>query len=180
MGARRGQLFWIGIWTLGLLSSAALADPAQDTARAEEAFRAGDLTQTITLLKTAASAGYAPAQARLGEILDVSEFNEEAVTWFRKAADQGNAAGEFDLGRMYALGKGIEKDPKKALYWITLAAEKDYLLAINVLVQSYRKGELGLTADPQQAQLWEAKARTLGKAAAAGEIKKQTEQGQGK
>ncbi|MHB8166523.1 MAG: tetratricopeptide repeat protein [Sulfuricella sp.] len=180
MGAKHSQLFWIGIWMFGLLSSTALADPTQDTARAEDAFRAGDLTQTITLLKTAASAGYAPAQARLGEILDVSEFNEEAVSWFRKAANQGNAAGEFGLGRMYALGKGIEKDPKKALYWITLAAEKNYLLAINVLIQSYRKGELGLTVDPQQAQLWEAKARTLEKAAAAGEIKKQTEQGQGK
>jgi len=180
MDAKHGQLFWIGIWTLGMLSSAALADPAQDTARAEEAFRAGDLTQTIPLFKKAASAGYAPAQARLGEILDVSEFNEEAVTWFRKAADQGNAAGEFGLGRMYALGEGIEKDPKKALYWITLAAEKDYLQAVKLLAQAYRTGQLGLTVDPQQAQLWEAKARTLEKAAAAGEIKKQTEQGQGK
>jgi len=180
MGARHGQLFWIGIWTLGLLSSAALADPAQDTARAEEAFSKGDLTQTIPLLKKAASAGYAPAQARLGEILDVSEFNEEAVTWFRKAADQGNAAGEFGLGRMYALGEGIEKDPKKALYWITLAAEKDYLQAIKLLAQAYRTGQLGLTVDPQQAQLWEAKARTLEKAAVAGQNKKQTEQGQGK
>jgi len=180
MDAKHGQLFWIGIWTFGLLSSAALADPAQDMARAEEAFRAGDLTQTIPLLKKAASAGYAPAQVRLGEILDDSEFNEEAVTWFRKAADQGNAAGEFGLGRMYALGEGIEKDPKKALYWITLAAEKDYLLAINVLVQSYRKGGLGLTVDLQQAQLWEARARTLEKAAAEAKTKKQTEQGQGK
>ena len=180
MGARHGQLFWIGIWTFGLLSSAALADPAQDTAHAEEAFRTGDLTKAIPLFKKAASEGYAPAQARLGEILDVSEFNEEAVTWFRKAADQGNAAGEFGLGRMYALGEGIEKDPKQALYWITLAAEKDYLLAVKLLAQSYRTGELGLTADPKQAQLWEAKAHALEKAAAAGESKKQTEQGQGK
>ncbi|MHB1292721.1 MAG: tetratricopeptide repeat protein [Sulfuricella sp.] len=178
MGARHGQFFWIGIWTL--VSSAALADPAQDTARAEEAFSKGDLTQTIPLLKKAASEGYAPAQVRLGEILDVSEFNEEAVTWFRKAADQGSAAGAFGLGRMYALGEGIEKDPKKALYWIIFAAEKDYLLAVKLLAQAYRTGDLGLTVDPRQAQLWEAKARTLEKSAAAGEIKKQTEQGQGK
>lgn len=180
MDAKHGQLFWIGIWAL--VSSAALADPVQDMARAEKAFRAGDLTQTIPLLKKAANEGYAPAQVRLGEILDVSEFNEEAVTWFRKAADQGNAAGEFGLGRMYALGEGIEKDPKKALYWITLAAEKDYLLAVKLLAQAYRRGELGLTVDPQQAQLWETKARTLEKAAAAAadEIKKQTEQAEGK
>ena len=180
MGARHGQSFWIGVCALGLLSSAALADPAQDTARAEEAFRAGDLTRTIPLFKKAASEGYAPAQARLGEILDIAEFDEEAVTWFRKAADQGNAAGEFGLGRMYATGEGIGKDPKKALYWIKLAAEKDYLLAVKLLAQAYRTGDLGLTANPQQAQLWEAKARTLEKAAAARETKKQTEQRQGK
>lgn len=180
MRTRHGQPFRAGIWVFGLLASVALADPAQDTARAEDAFRVGDLVKAMTLLTRAAEQNYPAAQARLGELLDVAEQNEEAVRWFRKAADQGDAAGEFGLGRMYAAGEGVEKDAGKAVYWIRRAAEKDYLPAVEVLAQAYRTGDLGLPIDAQQSQLWETRGRTLRNGAAAGKTMEKAGQGQGK
>ncbi|MCL5059879.1 MAG: sel1 repeat family protein [Candidatus Thermoplasmatota archaeon] len=180
MDISHGQPFWVGILAFGLLSAVALADPAQDTAHAEEAFRVGDLVKAMALLKQAAEQNYPPAQARLAELLDVAEQNEEAVRWFRKAADQGSAAGEFGLGRMYAAGEGVEKDAGKAVFWIRRAAEKDYLPAVDVMAQAYRIGDLGLAIDIQQSQFWETRSQTLKKDTAAGKTMEKSEQGQGK
>jgi len=41
---------------------------------------------------------------------------------FRKAARAGHAKAQLLLGRMYALGEGVEKSPRKAFYWLTLAS----------------------------------------------------------
>ena len=180
MGTRHGQPCWAAILAFGLLSSVALADPAQDTASAEEAFRVGDLVKAMTLLTRAAEQNYPAAQARLGELLDVAEQNEEAVRWFRKAADQGNAAGEFGLGHMYAAGEGVEKDAGKAAYWVRRAAEKDYPPAVDMLAQAYRMGDLGLSIDIQQSQFWETRGRALKNGAAAGKTMEKAGQGQGK
>ncbi len=178
MNIRLGLSFRAAILALGLLSSVALADPVQDTARAEEAFRVGELEKAMALFRQAADQNYPPAQVRLGELLDVAEQNEEAVRWFRKAADQDDAAGEFHLGSMYATGEGVKKDTGKAVYWIRRAAEKDYLPAIEVLTQAYRIGDFGLSIDIQQSQLWESKARALKNSAGAGKPMKKIEQGQ--
>ena len=34
----------------------------------------------------------------------------EAAKWYRLAADQGYAEAEFNLGQLYAEGRGVEKD----------------------------------------------------------------------
>lgn len=181
MRAWHRKPFWIGIWAFSLpLSSIALADTAQDTARAEEAFRVGDLVKAMAFFKRAAEQGYPAAQVRLGELLDAAELNGEAVNWFRKAAEQGDAAGEFDLGQMYAKGEGVKKNAEKALYWIRRAAEKNYLPAVKLLAQFYRKGELGLAVDIQQSQFWENRERTLRHDAAAEKTPEKTEPGQGR
>ena len=41
--------------------------------------------------------------------------------WFRKAADQGDAAGQFSLGVMYDNGSGVVKDEVKAYKWYLLS-----------------------------------------------------------
>jgi TPR repeat protein len=38
----------------------------------------------------------------------------EAMKWFRKAADQGNALGEANLGSLYARGEGVRQDYAEA------------------------------------------------------------------
>jgi TPR repeat protein len=88
-------------------------------------------------LRRAADLGHAPAQALLGEILDRAEFNEEAVAYFRKAADQGNTDGEFGLGTMLLTGEGVARDPAMAMALFRRAAEKKHPDAIRALAQAH-------------------------------------------
>ena len=41
----------------------------------------------------------------------------EAARWYRKAADQGNAAAQFNVGMMYELGQGVMQDYAEAARW---------------------------------------------------------------
>ena len=40
----------------------------------------------------------------------VAQDDEQAVFWYRKAAEQGNAIAQFNLGKMYENGHGVEQD----------------------------------------------------------------------
>ena len=50
----------------------------------------------------------------------------QAVVWFRKAAEQGDAVAQTNLGFTYAEGKGIAKDEAQAVAWYRKAAEQGY------------------------------------------------------
>ena len=41
----------------------------------------------------------------------------QAVQWYRKAAEQGEADGQFNLGDAYANGTGVKPDPPQAMPW---------------------------------------------------------------
>jgi tetratricopeptide (TPR) repeat protein len=166
---------WIGILSFGFLTSVALADPAKDLELGEAAFNREDLSAAMEFFTKAAKAGYAPAQVRLGELLDISEYNRDAVEWYRKAAEQGDASGEYHLGHMYATGEGVVRSDEKALYWFNLSVAKDYPLALRTLAQAYRKGELGLTIDLDKAKLLDDRAAILDAAEKRAEAKQAAE-----
>jgi uncharacterized protein len=44
------------------------------------------------------------------------------VTWFRKAADQGYAEAQYNLGLMYEDGRGVPQDHAEAVKWWGKAA----------------------------------------------------------
>ena len=46
----------------------------------------------------------------------------EAVKWYRKAAEQGDATAQFNLGTDYAKGQGVPQDYVLAHMWLNLAA----------------------------------------------------------
>ena len=127
-------------WQVGV----AWAAPEDDFRAGSRAFHTGDVVQAMALLKKSADAGHAPSQSLLAYILDKAEFNDEAIAYYRKAAAQGDAEGEFGLGSMYAAGEGIKRDPAEARKWITRAAERGHATAINALAQAYMRGELGV------------------------------------
>jgi TPR repeat protein len=52
----------------------------------------------------------------------VKQDDAEAVRWYRKAAEQGNAKAQFNLGVMYDLGKGVKQDDAEAVKWYRKAA----------------------------------------------------------
>src|SRR5262249_25786659 len=54
----------------------------------------------------------------------VPRDDSAAVEWFRKAADRGDAWGEFNLGTMYRDGRGLQKDPALAQVWFQKAAQQ--------------------------------------------------------
>jgi TPR repeat protein len=164
MNARQKRTFLIGIWVLSLLSPAAQADDAEDMARANDYYDKQQMVDAIPIFMKLAEKNHLPAQSRLGDIMDYTEEDEQAVGWYIMAAFQGDAAGAYGLGRMYANGDGIKKDNGQALYWIKLAAGKDDLNAIKALELAYRTGAssgLQVAVDLKQAQFWEAKRKPL-------------------
>jgi TPR repeat protein len=140
-----GLHFFAAILVLPLLlhAGATWAAPEDDYRSGAEAYRSGDVVTAMALLRKSADAGYAPSQSLLAYILDKSEFDEEAVAYYRKAAAQGDPDGEYGLGTMYALGEGVGRDPLEARKWISRAAGKGQAAAINSLAQAYIDGALG-------------------------------------
>jgi len=51
----------------------------------------------------------------------VPENDAEAVKWFRKAADQGYADAQHNLGSMYANGEGVPENSIRAYVWLSTA-----------------------------------------------------------
>lgn len=177
--AKYKSWFWSCAVVFGLLSSDALADtdknvaaspvkdaaasPAKDEvvdpveafARAERAIGLQDVKEAMELLRKSAEQNYAPAQVLLGELLDYSEFDDEAVGWFLTAAYQGNPAGAFGLAKMYSTGEGIQQSDEKALYWFRFAAERNHLASTKLMSVTYKKGLMGQKIDLEQAKLWE-------------------------
>lgn len=48
----------------------------------------------------------------------------EALQWYRKSADQGNAVAQFNIGEMYMNGQGVPQDYVQAYALFNLAAER--------------------------------------------------------
>ena len=51
----------------------------------------------------------------------VPENDVEAVKWFRRAAEQGCAKAQFNLGAMYGTGEGVPENYIEAHMWWALA-----------------------------------------------------------
>ena len=54
----------------------------------------------------------------------VPQDYEEAVKWYRLAADRGNADAQCNLGQMYYEGEGVPQDYNEAVNWFQLAADQ--------------------------------------------------------
>lgn len=148
------------------LAPRAEAGAAEDIERAESSLRGGDVATAFSLLRKASDQNHPGAQARLADLLRAAEFYQEALSLYRKAAEQGDAAGEFGLGRMYADGLGVPRDPAVALEWYRKAEKKDHAPALDALARAYRTGDLGLAKDLERAGALDTRVRGLQQAAA--------------
>ena len=102
--------------------------------------------------------GDARAQTELGERYEdgrdgVQQVYGMAVSWFRRAADQGFAAGQAALGHMYANGSGVAQDDGEAVRWFRRAAEQGYGLGQYSLGWMYENGS-GVRRDRVEAVRW--------------------------
>ena len=72
---------------------------------------------------------------------------------FRRAAEAGDNAAQFNLGYMYNLGMGVTRDDVEAVKWYRLAAEAGNALAQFRLGIMYRYGN-GVPQDEAEAIKW--------------------------
>jgi TPR repeat protein len=77
----------------------------------------------------------------------------QAVHWWQKAAEQGQAEAQEHLGRMYASGKGVEKNAVQAVCWWQKAAVQGITSAQASLGTMYSRGE-GVQLDLREAARW--------------------------
>ena len=54
----------------------------------------------------------------------VSQDDAQAAAWYRKAAEQGYAEAQSNLGEMYVKGQGVPQDYEQAVAWTRKAAEQ--------------------------------------------------------
>ena len=57
----------------------------------------------------------------------------EAVRWYRKAAKQGYAKAQYNLGVAYENGQGVKQDHDEAVRWYLKAAEQGLVNAVSAL-----------------------------------------------
>jgi hypothetical protein len=85
----------------------------------------------------------------------------EAVRWYRKAADQGDATAQSALGDAYMEGNGVQSDWPEAVKWFRKAADQGDAKAQYDLGLLYRTGT-GVQQDDAQAIVWYQKAAAQG------------------
>jgi TPR repeat protein len=105
-----------------------------------------------------AERGEADAQSELGRRYEVGRDGverdySEAVSWYRRAAEQGHAQGQTSLGAMYGSGRGVSPDDAEAVRWYRRAAEQGFALAQTYLGSMYRSGRGG-RRDDEEAIRW--------------------------
>jgi TPR repeat protein len=88
-----------------------------------------------------AEKGDVQAQNHLGYIYRDRQNYQEAVYWFKKAAEQGNTIAQFNLGVMYDKGQGVRQDYQKAFYWYKKSAAQGNSMAQENLGAMYYNGQ---------------------------------------
>jgi|GEM_PF-920080 len=79
------------------------------------------------------------------------------------SAESGDAASQYQLGRLYDEGDGIDENNEKAVEWYRKSAEQGYAKAQGYLSEMYFIGE-GVQVDDEKAAYWARKAANQGDA----------------
>ena len=148
--------------------------------------------------RRAAENGYAPAQHLLGHLYASGQGLEtvyleapepppkeqqgaspgqpgspsdyaEAARWWHKAADQGDADAQSDLGWLYTYGRGVETNYIEAARWYRKSAEQGNPVAQHWLGHVYLSGS-GVDKDEVEAFKWFLQAAQKGNVYAQGDV----------
>lgn len=110
----------------------------------------------VDLLTKSAELDYTPAQVDLGKVyyfgLGGNRNDAAALEWFKRAAELGDAKGQYHLGQMYTEGKaGLKESEKEAAVWYKKSADQGYAPAQYYLAILYMAGVDGIEKNPTQA-----------------------------
>jgi len=113
-----------------------------------------EVERALAVVRIKAAAGDVVAQFSLGAFLYYGGTETaQAIDWFRKAATQGYAAAEFQLGQLYDFGFGVVQDDREALAWYRKAAEHGSGSGQRSVGDFYRKGR-SVEVDAAEAARW--------------------------
>ena len=59
----------------------------------------------------------------------MAQSDVEAARWCRKAADQGLALAQYNLGKMFEQGRGVAQSDVQAARWYRKAADQGHVQA---------------------------------------------------
>ena len=94
-----------------------------------------------------------PKQAGRVAERGVPQGGDDAIKWFRKAAEEGTSWRQFNLGIRYARGDGVPQDHAEAIKWFQEAADQNDARSQYCLGEMYEKG-LGVPVDQVKAYHW--------------------------
>lgn len=128
------------------------------------------------LYRQSAELGYPPAMTMLGigyhdADMGLEKDSEKCIYWLRKAAEAGNAYGQWCLSACYREGFGVPKDEEQSIYWTKLSAENgmaDSQYGLGLLFKldddeiSPKLKADGYRQDFEQAEYWLSKAAEQG------------------
>lgn len=77
----------------------------------------------------------------------------QALSWYRKGADAGNATAMDNIGYMYELGHAVPQDYHEAMAWYHKAADAGSTEALNNVGALYDDGH-GVPQDYHEAMIW--------------------------
>jgi hypothetical protein len=71
--------------------------------------------------------------------MQVPQDYDEAIKWYRKAAEQGHCEAEYAMGMSYSYGIGVDANPAEAQKWYRKAAAQGHTKAKEALEQLKRE-----------------------------------------
>src|SRR5579862_8228042 len=104
-------------------------------------------------LVSKAEAGNLAAETKLGQFFHAKQEYARAATWYKRAAEQGDAKAQVELGGLYQVGWGVPPDDERAASWFRKAAEQGSAEGAMYLGALYERGD-GVTKDHAEAVRW--------------------------
>ena len=138
-----------------------------DVQRAIAAYNEGDYAAAMAVWEPLANQGNRDAQFAMGVLYyeghGVNKNLDEALAWFRKAADSEHPTAMFNLGVAYWEGRGLSQSFAQAVDWWERAAESGDVASQYNLGLAYYRGK-GAQKDLDQARNWLTQAAEKGHA----------------
>ena len=140
-----------------------ISAPADPVAQADALIAAGETEENLNAALKLYQAALDSDPENLDAILGTAEVMirkgsfDNALKWYLKAAELGNADAMFGIGLLYEYGHGVDQDDEKAMEWYLKAAELGNETAIYAIGDLYEYGN-GVDQDIVKASEWKQKA----------------------
>jgi V8-like Glu-specific endopeptidase len=133
LGGRSGRMINAALVLLILVLGLVAPATAAELDDAVAAAHSGDYAAALRRLSPLAEKGDARAEFDVGFMhaygWGVQRNPAEAITWYRKAADQGLQIAQHFLGLAYVNGEGVRPDDAEAARWFARAAAQGFAQA---------------------------------------------------